>query len=89
MSLAERINKRYLILEILEIIFCKKVYYFSEILRKCKSKEPKLAAKNFLRQEKLSCFLSKYETLPNKLIVLFSTLLCLIVGRGAGGGGDR
>ena len=26
MSLAERINKRYLILEILEIIFCKKVY---------------------------------------------------------------
>ena len=61
-------------------ICCKKVYHLSEILCKYKSKKPKPAAKNFLRQKKVIIFLSKYETLSNRNdFVLFSTLASLIV----------
>ena len=35
---------------------CKKVDHFSEILCKYKSKKPKLAAKNFLRQKSMLFF---------------------------------
>ena len=66
MSIAERSNTR----------------LFSKILCKCKSKKPKPAAKDFLRQKKVSIFLSKYETLSNKF-VLFSSLSYLI-GRDRG-----
>ena len=73
-------------------IFCKNVDHFSKKICKDKLKKPKPAAKNFLRQKKVSYFLSKYETLSNtNKFVLFNTLACLIVGRRGGkegGGGE-
>ena len=71
MSLAECSNTLYLILT---TICCKKVRHFSEILLSRSQRNQNRLPKTF------SYFLSKCETLPNKF-VLFSTLLCLIVGR--------
>ena len=61
---------------ILKTICCKKVDYFSQMFRKYKLKEPKMAAKNFFKTAKtiLFFFLSKCETLPNKLVLSGNTI---------------
>ena len=59
---------------ILKTICCKKVDYFSKMFRKYKLKEPKMAAKNFLRQQKLSVENSMH--ISNYFCIMRAQCLC-------------